>query len=227
MQTQFGKDFFSLLKKDFGLSKFPEFRKKIYIDFQTSVNYYLNNKYYNITESKFGKPSEERFDDCDQYDFNMLTNEIKKILFDCVDFNVKNLKRRPVEVKTLPKEFAIIELRKQIANNLETFKTPVNIVRNIYNGDKVQINLNDPLVGEVPIKKEPPALPIVIEPAVITEPILIQPTPEPVITVEPIPTPSIGGGGGGGGGSIYREYDTLDRQNLTDGGMGRERVEFT
>ena len=108
---------------------------------------------------------------------------------------------------------------------METFKTPVNIVRNIYNGDKVQINLNDPLVGEVPIKKEPPALPIAIEPAVITEPILIQPTPEPVITVEPIPAPPSGGGGGGG--SIYREYDTLDRQNLTDGGMGRERVEFT
>ena len=33
-------------------------------------------------------------------------------------------------------------------------------------------------------------------------------------------------GGGGGGGSIYREYDTLDRQNLADGGMGRERMEF-
>lgn len=32
--------------------------------------------------------------------------------------------------------------------------------------------------------------------------------------------------GGGGGGSIIREYDTLDRQNLGDGGMGRERIEF-
>lgn len=226
LQTQFGKDFFSLLKKDFGLSKFPEFRKKIYIDFQTSVNYYLNNKYYNITESKFGKPSEERFDDCDQYDFNMLTNEIKKILFDCVDFNIKNLKRRPVEVKTLPKEFAIVELRKQIANNLDTFKTPVNIVRNIYNGDKVQINLNDPFVGEVPIKKEPPALPQVIEPAVITEPIPIYKKP---IDVDYLGTPTNGGGGnsggGGGGGNIHREYDTLDRQNLADGGMGRERMD--
>ena len=34
------------------------------------------------------------------------------------------------------------------------------------------------------------------------------------------------GGGGGGGGSIIREYDTLDRQNLADGGMGKERIEF-
>ena len=46
---------------------------------------------------------------------------------------------------------------------------------------------------------------------------MIQPAPEP------ISTPSSGGGGG----SIYREYDTLDRQNLADGGMGRERMEFT
>lgn len=35
------------------------------------------------------------------------------------------------------------------------------------------------------------------------------------------------GGGGGGGGSIIREYDTLDRQNLGDGGAGREqRMQF-
>jgi hypothetical protein len=37
---------------------------------------------------------------------------------------------------------------------------------------------------------------------------------------------TIRSGGGGGGGSIIREYDTLDRQNLGDGGMGRERMEF-
>ena len=40
---------------------------------------------------------------------------------------------------------------------------------------------------------------------------------------------SFGGGGGTGGGvsgrTIY-EYDTLDRQNLADGGMGREPMEF-
>jgi hypothetical protein len=225
LETQFGKDFFNTLKKDFGLNKFPDFRKKIYVDFQTSVNYYLNNKYYNITESKFGKPSEERFDDCDQYDFNILTNEIKKILFECVDFNIKTLKRRPVEIKTLPKEFAIVELRKQIANNLEAFKTPTTFVRNVYDGDKVQINLNDTFVGEVPIKKEPVAKPQIIEPAVITEPIVVT-APAPIESPAPeviLPTPSQGGGGGG---SIYREYDTLDRQNLVDGGMGRERVEF-
>jgi hypothetical protein len=38
--------------------------------------------------------------------------------------------------------------------------------------------------------------------------------------------PTFGGSGGGGGSSIIREYDTLDRQNLVDGGMGKERINF-
>ena len=42
---------------------------------------------------------------------------------------------------------------------------------------------------------------------------------------EPMYTTTLVGGGGGGGGSIHREYDTLDRQNLADGGMGRERMD--
>ena len=67
------------------------------------------------------------------------------------------------------------------------------------------------------------------------EKIIVEPSPAPIEIVTPIeeppyvpPTPpSTGGGGGGGGGSTYREYDTLDRQNLADGGMGRERIEYT
>ena len=55
--------------------------------------------------------------------------------------------------------------------------------------------------------------------------------PPPIEIVTPIDEPPYeppsppSGGGGGGGGSIYREYDTLDRQNLADGGMGRERMD--
>jgi hypothetical protein len=57
----------------------------------------------------------------------------------------------------------------------------------------------------------------------------VEPTPPPIyrkpIDVDYMGTPLHGGGGGGG--SIYREYDTLDRQNLADGGMGKERIEYT
>jgi hypothetical protein len=66
---------------------------------------------------------------------------------------------------------------------------------------------------EIKILPPPPPIEIV---APIEEPPYVPPTP-----------PSTGGGGGGGGGSTYREYDTLDRQNLADGGMGRERIEYT
>jgi hypothetical protein len=74
-----------------------------------------------------------------------------------------------------------------------------------------------------------PEKPIIITPA---EPVVVKmPKPEPIVTSPDLIIPErplySGGGGGGGGGIIYREYDTLDRQNLADGGMGRERIEYT
>ena len=234
LETQFGKDFFNILKKDFGLTRFADFRKKIYEDFKNATTYYLTNRYYSVSDSSFGKPSETRFDDCEQYDFNLLVSEIQKILFDCIDFNSKSLRRRNVDIKKLPTEFAITELRKEIQNNVDTFPTPYIVKRNVYSPDRVDIKRYNDNVGtsnnfpkdiktEVivtpPIEQAPP-------PTIDIEPIKILPPPpiEQIISPEP-PTPTTGGGGGGG--SIYREYDTLDRQNLAGGDMGRERIEYT
>ena len=132
LETKFGKDFFTILKKDFGLSKFDNFRTKIFEDFKLSVDYYLNNKYYNISESNFGKPDEVRFDNFDVYDYNMMLSEIQNILNICIDVNSKVLKRRGIDVKQLPKEFAITELQKQIQNNLESFSTFTETKVNVY-----------------------------------------------------------------------------------------------
>jgi hypothetical protein len=132
LETKFGKDFFAILRKDFGLTKFDTFRTKIFEDFKLSVGYYLTNKYYIIGESTFGKQSETRFDDFEVYDYNMMLSEIQKILNNCIDINSKVLKRRGVEVKQLPKEFAITELRKQIQNNLESFSTFTETKVNVY-----------------------------------------------------------------------------------------------
>ncbi len=132
LETKFGRDFFAVLKKDFGLSKFDSFRTKIFEDFKLSVEYYLTNKYYNIGESTFGKQSEIRFDDFEVYDYNVMLSEIQKILNNCIDINSKILKRRGIEVKQLPKEFAITELRKQIQNNLESFSTFTETKINVY-----------------------------------------------------------------------------------------------
>lgn len=132
LETKFGKDFFTILKKDFGLSKFDNFRTKIFEDFKLSVEYYLNNKYYNISESNFGKPDTVRFDNFDVYGYDMMLSEIQKILNICIDVNSKILKRRGVEVKQLPKEFTITELQKQIQNNLESFSTFTETKVNVY-----------------------------------------------------------------------------------------------
>jgi hypothetical protein len=132
LESKFGKDFFAILRKDFGLSKFDTFRTKIFEDFKLSVGYYLTNKYYNVGESNFGKQSETRFDDFEVYDYDVMLNEIQKILNNCIDNNSKILKRRSIETKQLPKEFAITELQKQIQNNLESFSTFTETKVNVY-----------------------------------------------------------------------------------------------
>jgi hypothetical protein len=149
LETKYGKDFFNILKKDFGLSNFNIIRDKISNDFKQSVEYYLNNKYYKISEATFGKPSEIRFEDCEVYDFNNIVSTIQNILTECINFNLKNLKRRELNLKTLPKEFAITELQKQIQNNLDSFNTFTQTKRNVYSPDGVASVFNDTNTGFV------------------------------------------------------------------------------
>jgi hypothetical protein len=149
LETKYGKDFFNILKKDFGLSNFNIIRDKISNDFKQSVEYYLNNKYYKISESTFGKPSEIRFEDCEVYEFNDMVSTIQNILTECINFNLKSLKRRELNLKTLPKEFAVTELQKQIQNNLDSFNTFTQTKRNVYSPDGVAAVFNDTNTGFV------------------------------------------------------------------------------
>ena len=232
LTSKFGNDFFSVLKKDFGLSRFDNFRKKIYEDFKTSVTYYLNNKNYNIKESNFGQNSSIRFEACEQYDFETLTNEIQTILFECIDANSSFLKRRNITVKSLPKEFAITEIRKEIKNNLEAFGTPTTIKRNVYNPQNISATFDDvEKIQDTPIlppppREEPPV--DVIKPLPVPEPPITITPAEPVVikmppteSVEPAP-PSYGGGGGGGGGG-GREFIDRDRDRYGYGGNDDNR----
>lgn len=186
LETKFGKDFFNILRKDFGLSKFDNIRNSIYEDFKLSVTYYLTNKYYDINDSTFGKPSEIRFIDCDQYDFVILTDTIKNILFNCISYNLRGLQRRGIDIKQLPKEFAITELRKEVKNTLDSITTPTNIKRNVYQPDKVDINLNDN-VGETPILAPPPVEVIkVMDPPPLE--VVVVPPPKEVVVEPKYPT---------------------------------------
>ena len=232
MVAKFGKDFQSVLRKDFGLSDFNSFKKRIFSDFKDSVTYWTTNRHYKISDSNFGKPSEIRFVDCEQYAFNILINEMYSILRDCIDFHTKTLKRRDIAITTLPKEFEITQLKKDVKDLVGNISINENRVRNVYNPTNVELNpkgtqiINPPII----IKEEPPikVLPIELPPAPIEpEPIVIQPVePKPIKTIEPpveeqptpietiIPTPSFGGGGGGGG-YFERDFGT---------GFGREQV---
>ena len=240
--NQFGNDFKSTLKKDFGLSDLDAFRDRIFKDFKDSITYWVNNKYYDVTQSNFGKPSEVRFIDCDQYDFNMLLSEIRTILNNCISANIKTLKRRVVNYKEVPQEFAVVELRKQIKDNLERFQTTVEIKRNVYSPQNVDLRVAgvrelDPIVKVVDriVAVEPAVIPQPTPPPVIPQPEpqpepspkpLPEPTPNPVIE-EPAPIieqPVYSGGGGGGGGYISDYYeagrafggdrDIVDRESI-------------
>jgi len=192
--AKFGNDFQSVLKKDFGLSNFNVFKTKIFTDFRDSVVYWLNNKNYDITQSTFGSPSEKRFDDCDQYDFNYLLNEIKNILNNSITFNIKTLSRRVVKYEKLPVEFGVEEVRKEIQNLVEAYDTKVEIVRNVYSPELVAVsfegipNVTPPTPVEV-IPPQPPAL----QPP----PKVIIKEPEAPATIpDPIPQTTTGGGTG-------------------------------
>ena len=223
MINKFGKDFESILRKDFGLSNFNAFKKRIFSDFKTSISYWVNNREYKISESNYGKQSAIRFEDCEQYDFQLLLNGIQTILRDCIEFHTKTLKRRDITIKSLPKEFEITAIKKPIEDLVGNIAIKEEKVRNVYNPKNVVLQVkgtNPPKEIVVPI--ELPPAPIEVEPLPIkplpTTPApikVIEPTPEPQPepVKEIIPTPSYGGGGGGG--YIERDFGT---------GYGREQV---
>ncbi len=248
MVARFGKDFQSVLRKDFGLSDFDGFKKRIFLDFKDSVTYWLNNRYYHISDSNFGKPSEIRFEDCEQYEFSTLLSGMYSILRECIEYHTKTLVRRDIAIKTLPKEFEVTELKKEIKDLVGNITIDENRVRNVYNPANVELNpkgtqiINPPVdilpppkvvlpiddLPPAPIEIEPepkPIEPIKPEPIVVIEP---KPLPKPIVKEEPIivePTkpieeiiPTPSTGGGGGGGGWY--YGGTDFGT----GGGRENI---
>jgi hypothetical protein len=159
LESKYGKDFFNILKKDFGLRDFAEFRKKIYEDFRTSVDYYLNNKYYWINDGNYGKPSGIRFEDCEKYDFDMIIKEIEGIMFRCVEVNTAFLKRRDFDIQETPIQFKQVELSKQIQDNVGFFETPIKKANIVYSPEDVTVIPTQP-PPTVVSEQAPPPTPI-------------------------------------------------------------------
>lgn len=234
MVNKFGKDFESILRKDFGLSNFNAFKKRIFSDFKSSITYWLNNREYDVNQSNFGKQSAIRFEDCEQYDFQMLLGSIQNILRNCIEYHTKTLKRRDITIKALPKEFEITTIKKQVEDLVGNIAIKEEKVRNVYNPKNVTLEIkgtNPPKEVVVPIELPPAPIepePIAIKPIEPTPIKVIEPKPEP--KPEPvreiIPTPSYGGGGGGyfaggyedGRGGLGRDQylsEVSQRENLT------------
>lgn len=123
LESKYGKDYFNLLRKDFGLRDFDKLATRIYEDFCQSVTYYLTNRNYNITSPAYGLQSGIRFEDCDQYDFNPMVGEMETILRDCISFHTGFLKRRDFNIEETPQEFKAVEQIKEVQNNLDAFQT--------------------------------------------------------------------------------------------------------
>jgi hypothetical protein len=221
--AKFGNDFRATVRKDFGLRDLDAFNKRVFENFRDSIKYWVNNRYYDVSQSNFGAASEIRFDDCEQYPFAGLLKEIQSILNNCISFNIKSLKRRSVNYTQIPKEFGIVELRKQIQDNLDSFQTRLDIKKNVYSPDSATATISGtqllpPIttVIEVPVAVDPPITPIIKKPI---EKVQVQEPKTPPVKVAPptvVTTPKpnlvdtafstaaqqeIGLGVGGGGGS--------------------------
>jgi hypothetical protein len=193
--AKFGNDFRQTVRKDFGLRDLDAFNKRVFQDFKDSISHWVNNRYYDVSQSNFGKPSEIRFDDCEQYPFADLLKEIQNILNNSIRVNVKSLKRRSVNYTQIPKEFGIVELRKQIQDNLESFQTKVDIKKNVYSPGAATATISGtqllpPIttVIEVPVAVDPPkppkAAPVVVPKEPVVDPPVIAP---PTVVTTPKP----------------------------------------
>lgn len=188
LETKFGKDFFAILKRDFGLSKFADLRTKIFSDFKTSVTYYLENRYYTLGDSTYGKPSEIRFENCEKYEFQSILNDIENILSNSVNFNMSFLKRRTEIKKTVQREFAKVDINKKVTDTTDIFNNPVKNIQVVFDSEKIidippqklPIIPNAPEmpIKEIPVKEEP----IDLGPKEIIQP----PVKPPVKAIEPI-----------------------------------------
>lgn len=199
MVARFGNDFLSVLRKDFGLSDFDSFKKRIFVDFKNSVTYWLNNRYYNISESNFGKVSETRFINCEQYEFKSLVDEIRNILRNCIDYHTKTLKRRAIAIEVLPKEFEITQLKKEVKDLVGNISINEDRIRKVYRPDKVELNIRGSNITTTIISTPPTRIPqvkpveIKLQPKVVIDRIELQEprrSPAPPREIEPInPSP--------------------------------------
>ena len=225
IKSKYSTKWMDKMTSEFKISDFDTFSTKVFEKFVEACFYEFTNRISNIKDVKYGKVKKEK--PVIELSVNQIESICKNILIMCIDFylSTPDVKKEATYDAGLDDSIDIVgKVLQRIESNTTIDSTsPVikkaEIIKPILTSKELKL--------EEEIKKQIPSPPPPIE-------IKILPPPPPIEIVTPIeeppyvpPAPPSSGGGGGGGGSIYREYDTLDRQNLADGGMGRDRIEYT
>jgi hypothetical protein len=209
MKRKYSEKWLNKMIGEFKIKDFDTFITTIHNKFLEASIYEFTNRISDLKNINYGKPSNKKTK------IELSKTEIieisKKILVSTIEYY---LTKQDIKTTTTF-DSGIDESMDEVGNVLQSLEsdTLVDTTSPVVNvGESKTLTQTDiQLELEKQIKIELPE----------EEPIDIK-----IITPDDEP-PYTGGGGGGGGGTTYREYDTLDRQNLADGGMGRERIEYT
>jgi len=222
LKSKYSTKWLDKMVSEFKIKDFDTFSTRVFEKFVEASFYEFTNRISDIRDVKYGKPKTER--PVIELSVNEIESICKRILIMCIDFYLSkpDVKKEATYDAGLDDSIDIVGkvLQRIDSNNTIDTSSPVlkmaEVIKPILTS--VELKLEEEIKKQIP----PPPPP---------EKIKVEPSPAPIEIVTPIEEPPYvppsSGGGGGGGGSIYREYDTLDRQNLADGGMGRERIEYT
>jgi hypothetical protein len=226
IKSKYSTKWMDKMNSEFKIKDFDTFSTIVFEKFVEASFYEFTNRISNIKDVKYGKVKRET--PVIELSVNQIESICKNILIMCIDFYLSkpDVKKEATYDAGIDDSIDIVGKVLQRIDSDTTIDTTSPILQK---AELIKpILTSKELKLEEEIKKQIPTPPP-------PENIKIEPSPAPIEIVTPIEEPpyvppappSTGGGGGGGGGSIYREYDTLDRQNLADGGMGRERIEYT
>lgn len=221
IKSKYSTKWMDKMNSEFKISDFDTFSTKVFEKFVEASFYEFTNRISNINDVNYGKVKKEK--PVIELSVNQIESICKNILIMCIDFYLSkpDVKKEATYDAGMDDSIDIVGkvLQRIDSNNTIDTSSPVikkaEVIKPILTSKELKL--------EEEIKKQIPPPP--------PKDIKVEPEPAPIEIVTPIEEPPYvppsSGGGGGGGGSSYREYDTLDRQNLADGGMSRERIEYT
>ena len=239
LKSKYSTKWLEKMNSEFKISDFDTFSTTVYNKFIEACFYEFTNRVSDISDVNYGKVKKEK--PVIELPIVQIESICKQILVRCIDFYLS----KPDVKKETTFDAGIndsIDIVGKVLQRLESNTTidstsPVikkaQIINPILTSKdlkleeeiKKQLPVEPPPIDNIKTKPMPEPAPIeIVTP--IEEPPYEPPIYKKPIDVDYLGTPSSGGGGGGGNYRVAYEYDTLDRQNLADGGMGRERMEF-